>query len=215
METSQELLRKGFLQLGVAHSDSVIAAFITYLRELKKWNRAYNLTALESERDIIIKHFFDSLLYLTFIEEEKSICDVGSGAGFPGIPLAIVRPELAITLVEPSRKKCAFLKHLRRTLGLSSLEIIESRIEDVQDRSFDIILTRALFSIEELIKKAGHLLNRDGFFLLSKGPKLDEETKGLSPSLHYEVKTVPLPFTSLVRNLVKVSKRHTPASPAH
>lgn len=205
METAQELLTAGLTSLSIAPERRIVDSFVRYLSELKKWNRAYNLTALESDKDIIVKHFLDSLLYLVYIEGKKSVCDVGSGAGFPGVPLAIVRPELAVTLVEPSRKKCAFLKHLRRALGIASLEVVESRVEEVRGRSFDIVATRALFSINELIRKGRHLVAREGFFLFSKGPKLDDELRELPPEAQCEIKRIALPLSQLSRSLVKVA----------
>lgn len=206
METAQELLTAGLPPLGIAPEKRIVDSFTRYLSELKKWNRAYNLTAVEGDREIVIKHFFDSLLYLAFIGPgPKSVCDVGSGAGLPGLPLAIVRADLAVTLVEPSRKKCAFLRHMKKTLALASVEVVESRAEDLRGRTFDVVLTRALFSVGELIKRGRHLVGPEGSFLLSKGPKLEQELKDLPPHAFCEQKSVPLPFTQIERTLVKVS----------
>ncbi len=208
METDQELLINGLNELGIKPANAVIRHFILYLHELKKWNRAYSLTAINDNRDIIIKHFMDSLLYLKAIPEGLwSICDVGSGAGFPGLPMAIVRPDISVTLVEPSRKKTAFLKHMKRTLSLSNVVVIVSRVEDVKDSTFDIAVTRALFSIGDFIKKAGPILKEGGFLVLNKGPKFEEEIKDLPAHTHirYEIIPVSLPLTALQRSLIKVS----------
>lgn len=205
MEGKEDLLISGLRELKIEPSDFVISSFNTYLHELKKWNLAYNLTALKRDEDIIIKHFLDSILYLMVIPEGGwNICDIGSGAGFPGIPIAIVRPELHLTIIEPARKKAAFLRHLKRTLFLSNAEILEKKVEDVTDRTFDIALTRALFSITDLIKKAGHVLKKDGFFVLSKGPKFEAEIKRISCNVKLEIITVTLPGTSLQRYIIKV-----------
>ena len=97
---SRELLKKGLDELSFLCSEEQINAFMTYLSELKKWNRAYNLTALKTDRDIIIKHFLDSILYLKVIPEKTlKIADAGTGAGFPGIPIKIMKPEIEITLI--------------------------------------------------------------------------------------------------------------------
>lgn len=202
----EKLLISGLKELGIEPSDTIISRFDKYLLELKKWNRAYNLTSLKSDEDIIIKHFFDSLLYLKVIPEGQwSICDIGSGAGFPGIPMAIVKPELSLALIESSRKKAAFLRHIKRTLLLNNIEVLESRVEDVKNRLFDIAITRALFSIKDLIKKAGHILKREGFFLLNKGPKFEDEIISLPDNVKLEVITITLPYTSLQRYLIKVN----------
>ncbi|MCL4457229.1 MAG: 16S rRNA (guanine(527)-N(7))-methyltransferase RsmG [Nitrospirae bacterium] len=200
-----KILKKGFSELGIKAADDIPGKFETYLHELKKWNRAYNLTALKDDEEIITKHFLDSLLYLKVIPEgQLSICDIGSGAGFPGIPMAIVRPELTVALIEPSRKKTAFLRHMKNRLSLQNIEVIESRIEDVKDRLFDIAVTRALFSVGDLIKKAGHILKEDGFFVLNKGPKFEDEIKDISGDVKFEIFPIALPGASLQRNLIKV-----------
>src|SRR5208282_5320201 len=139
--------------LDVSVQADTVDRFLSYLFELKKWNRAYNLTALKSDRDIIAKHFFDSLLFLkVFPEDSGNVCDVGSGAGFPGIPIAIVRPDISITLIEPSRKKCAFLRNIKKVINLNNVAVLEARVEDMKDSDFfNIAVTRALFSINEFI----------------------------------------------------------------
>lgn len=202
----RELLINGLVELGITPSEGSLNCFNQYLHELKKWNRAYNLTALTKDEDIITKHFFDSLLYLKIIPEGQwGICDIGSGAGFPGMPMAIVSPKLRITLIEPSRKKSAFLRHMKKILSIDNVEVIESRVEDVKDRLFDIVVTRALFSISDLIKRAGHVLKKDGFFVLNKGPKFEDEISCLPDNVKFEVSTVILPCTPLQRNLIKVN----------
>lgn len=194
---------KGLKELGIEPSDTVINQFERYLFELKKWNKAYNLTGLKNDDDIIVKHFFDSLLYLKAIPKGKiDICDIGSGAGFPGIPMAIINPEINMTLIEPSRKKATFLKHLKKILVLNNIEVFDQRIEDVRDRLFDIAVTRALFSIRDLIKKAGHVLNKNGFFVLNKGPKFKDEISCLPENIKIDVITLTLPTTSLQRYLI-------------
>ncbi len=206
MEKERQILTEGLIELGIDPAAAVIGRFELYLRELKKWNKTYNLTAITDDREIIIKHFLDSLLYLKSIPDScHALCDVGSGGGFPGIPIAIVRPDLLITLLEPSRKKIAFLRQIRRLLSLQNVEILNFRAEEIVDSQFDAVVTRATFSIADLIKKAGHLLKPEGFFLLNKGPKFDQEIGKLPPSVRFEVMTVSLSKADLTRNLIKVA----------
>ncbi len=206
METEQELLRKGLLELGVTVQEDTVVRFLSYLFELKKWNRAYNLTALKNDRDIIIKHFFDSLLFLkAFPRDSGTACDVGSGAGFPGIPIAIVRPDISIVLIEPSRKKCAFLRNIKKVINLNNVEVVEARVEDIKDSDFNIAMTRALFSINEFIKKTKHVVKKNGCFIVSKGPKFQDELREMPPYAHFEQITAILPLTSLQRHLIKVA----------
>jgi 16S rRNA (guanine527-N7)-methyltransferase len=205
-----ELLRDGIIELGLTPSKQQINAFMVYLSELKKWNRAYNLTGLENDKDIIIKHFFDSLLYLKAISEgEIRVADVGSGAGFPGIPIKIMRPEIEMYLIEPSRKKSAFLRHIIRRLELKRIEVIEKRIEEIKvnqelAQPFDIALTRALFSIKDFLKKASHIVKTGGILILNKGPKVKEEITMIR-DIKYEIVPLPLPLSNITRKIVVVS----------
>jgi len=207
-EKIKEFLYEGLKELGIKPSDSIISQFAIYIRELKKWSRTYNLTAIKEDRDIVIKHFLDSLLYLTAIPEGRwNICDIGSGAGFPGVPMAIVKPELNITLNEPSRKRAAFLRHIKRILSLNNVEVLQCRVEDIKDRLFDIAVTRALFSIKDLIKKAGHILKRDGFFVLSKGLVADKEFKNIPENIKCEVMATVMLAGILQRKIIKCGKK--------
>jgi 16S rRNA (guanine527-N7)-methyltransferase len=206
-----EILRDGIIELGFTASKEQINAFMTYLSVLKKWNKAYNLTSLEKNEDIIIKHFLDSLLYLkAILEGEIRIADVGSGAGFPGIPIKIIRPETEIFLIEPSRKKSAFLRHVIRQLKLKGIEVIEKRIEETRVShelpfAVDVAVTRALFSIRDFIKKAKPIVREGGILILNKGPKVQEELKVLK-DMKYEILTLGLPMSDIKRHIVTISK---------
>ncbi|MEW6003057.1 MAG: 16S rRNA (guanine(527)-N(7))-methyltransferase RsmG [Nitrospirota bacterium] len=206
----KELFREGLDELGYIPEPGLISHFMTYLIELKKWSRVYNLTGLKKDEDIVIKHFFDSLLYLKAIPSgEIKVADVGSGAGFPGIPLKIIRPEIKMYLIEPSRKKSAFLRHMVRTLSLKKIEVIEKRIEDVgRDQetplSVDAAVTRALFSIKDFVKKVSQIVKEGGILILSKGPTVKEELKDLK-NITYEILNIRLPLSNITRNIVKVS----------
>jgi 16S rRNA (guanine527-N7)-methyltransferase len=206
MHESSDLLRKGLDMLRLPYTGGQINAFLVYLAELKKWNRAYNLTGLKTEEDIVIKHFLDSLLFLKVLPADaQSIADVGSGAGFPGIPIKIMRQDLSMVLIEPSQKKARFLEHVQRTLGIAGLDIMNKRIEDVEDLRVDAALTRALFSMKEFISKADTILKENGVCILSKGPKVEEELRELHGR---EVcrEDIPLPFQKGSRHLVVIRK---------
>ena len=207
MKDATELLTKGLELLRIPYSGGQIEAFLLYLAELKKWNRAYSLTALKTDADIVIKHFLDSLLFLKVLPlYVKSIADVGSGAGFPGIPLKIIRPDIEIVLIEPVQKKALFLEHMQRQLKVGGLSVRNCRIEDMHDLLVDAAVTRALFSVAEFIGKAERILGINGVLILSKGPKLDDELKGLETSAITRQDIV-LPFEQSIRHLVIVEKR--------
>jgi 16S rRNA (guanine527-N7)-methyltransferase len=206
----KELFRKGLKELGYIPETDRLNAFMTYLTELKKWNKAYNLTGLKKDNDIIIKHFLDSLLYLKVIPGgEIKVADVGSGAGFPGIPIKIIRPEIDMYLIESSGKKSAFLKHIIRELQLKKIEVIEKRIEETKVNqqipvSVDVAVTRALFTVKDFIKKASHIVKQGGMLILNKGPKVKEELK-IIKDIKYKILTVSLPLSDIRRYIVIVN----------
>jgi 16S rRNA (guanine527-N7)-methyltransferase len=203
---ASELLLKGFKTLGLDLTGVQADAFGAYLHELKRWGRAYSLTSLKTDEDIIVKHFIDSCLYLKALPADvHSVADVGSGAGLPGLPLKIMRPELEVFLIESSSKKSSFLRHMLRTLKLEGIECIEGRVEDIKDIEVDAVLTRALFSVGDFIKKAGHIVRPGGIFVLSKGPKVEGELEGAA--FEYETMEIGLPLTDIKRTLVMVRKQ--------
>lgn len=200
-----ELLLRGLESLGVCPNREQTGSFMAYLDELKRWNRAYSLTGLKTDEEIIVKHFLDSCLYLEVLGPSiSSLADVGSGAGFPGIPVKIMMPEAEVCLIEPSRKKSAFLRHIIRTLGLKGVTVTEERIEGVKGMEVDAALTRALFRVEDFVRKAAHIVRENGLFVLSKGPKVREELKG--SDLRYDLRVMPLPLSDIKRYFVIIRK---------
>lgn len=201
---AEELIRQGLKALGIPYSKDQVDKFLTYLAELKKWNKAYNLTGLKTDRDIIIKHFFDSLLFLKVLPSNVvSAADIGSGAGFPGIPVKIVAPQLMILLVEPVGKKVIFLRHICSKLALNGIKIIDKRIEEAEGIKVDAAMTRALCNVRDFIEKMEGHINEGGILILSKGPKLREELKGLEMR-DITVSDYKLPFDETIRHLVVV-----------
>lgn len=209
---AEELLMKGCQDLDIPVSGDQIKAFMVYLSELRKWTRTYNLTALKSDRDIIVKHFLDSLLYLKVLPSDAvALADAGSGAGFPGVPLKIVRPDMDISLIEASRKKTAFLRHIIRMLRLGGIDVVEQRIEKLgraYERKFDAIISRATFSIPEFIDIACPYVKEGGRLILNKGPRVQEELNELQDSrfagAEYEVRSLTLPIENVQRHLVSL-----------
>ena len=198
-------LAEGLRALGLDHGAETVGAFMAYLAELKKWNRVHNLTALRTDREIVLKHFLDSALYLSVLPQEVAwVADVGSGAGFPGIPIKLLRPALRVTLIEPGSKKAAFLRHMMRVLKLKDVQCVQQRVQDVTAVQADAVLTRATFSVADFMERASHVLGPGGLFVLSKGPKASAETEGMGP----ELKVVPLgiPMSDITRNMIVVRK---------
>ncbi len=206
MNKADDLLKEGLEELGIYYSAKQINAFITYLDELKKWNKAHNLTGLKTDSDIIVKHFLDSLLFLKVLPENiETVADIGSGAGFPGIPMKIINTKLKVFLIEPVHKKTVFLKHISNKLGLKDIDVIDRRIEDIKGIKVDAAVTRALFSIKKFIFKTKDMLNENGILILSKGPKLDEELKNLVLE-DISMIDIKLPFLNITRHMVMIKK---------
>ena len=174
-------LSEGAAEIGIRLGPSELDLFSLYHRELLLWNQRINLVSQQTSREIVIRHFVDSLTPLPWIERpEGLLIDIGSGGGFPGIPLRIALPNLHLTLVESSRKKTSFLAHIVRTLRLDNVTIIRERVEALIDEpacagAFDTVLSRAAFKLPELIRMASFFLKPDGLLIALKGPDPQEE----------------------------------------
>jgi len=201
----RELLKRGLRDFGYELDTELLNAFMAYLIELKKWNKAYNLTAIKKDEDIITKHFLDSLLYTKVMPGGAlKVADIGSGAGFPGIPIKIIRPEIKMYLVESSVKKSLFLRHIVKLLKIKNVEVMEERVENIKESlCVDVAMTRALFTIEDFIKKVSHIVREGGILIHSKGPKVKEELQKLK-DIRYEIIPCTLPLTQIKRYIVTV-----------
>jgi 16S rRNA (guanine527-N7)-methyltransferase len=142
-----------------------------YIEELIRWNQKINLTAINTPTDILIKHFFCSLSYLKAFTPgpDLRVLDIGTGAGFPGMPIKLYCPEIYLTLLEPSQKKLSFLKHIGRLFQLKNIRYLSLPVEHLnEDGSFDLALTRAFGPLSRLAKKAGTVLRPGGLLLVRK-----------------------------------------------
>jgi 16S rRNA (guanine527-N7)-methyltransferase len=178
--TGKNLLISGAEELGCPLTDEQAKQLFLYLDELKKWNRKINLTAITGERDMVIKHLLDSLSYLQGFAAgpELRLLDMGSGAGFPAIPIKIVRPSLSVTLVDSVKKKASFLRHVVRLLQLKATEVMDMRTDELPgsyNGAFDIVTARAFADMPSALAAGVPLLKIGGMMVLSRGP---EETIG-------------------------------------
>ncbi len=148
--------------------------FSAHATELIKWTRKINITTITDPIEVASNHFLDSLVPAQFIPPEAAMLDIGSGGGFPGIPLKVLLPKLSVTLIDASRKKISFLKHVIRTLGLNDIEALHMRAEDLAVHPsyinrFDVIISRALSSLEIFVRLALPLLACGGVIIALKG----------------------------------------------
>jgi 16S rRNA (guanine527-N7)-methyltransferase len=180
-KTLLHTLSEGAAQIGIRLGQTELDLFATYHEELLLWNRRINLVSEKSSREIAIRHFLDSLTVAPCIDRpEGLLIDIGSGAGFPGIPLRIALPELQLMLVESSRKKTSFLSQIVRTLPLEGVTVVRERIEALIGEkalagSFDTVLSRAAFKLPQLIRMASFFLKPGGNLIAMKGSDPQEE----------------------------------------
>lgn len=174
------LISESAQHFGIHMDPELLNLFAAYAAELIAWNKKINLTAITKPPDIAVKHVVDSLVPSRYIPKNASLLDMGSGAGFPGIPLAILMPSVSVTLVDASRKKVSFLKHVSRILNLPNVEAHQCRAQDISQnrnmrRVYDIIISRALFPLTEFVSVSLPLISESGGILAMKGKKEKEE----------------------------------------
>ena len=203
-ERFEENLQGSLSQLGVSLNEGQVKQFYQYLHLYQKWSQKMNLSSIHDEKEIIIKHFADSLVGLSLLGGVKTIADVGTGAGFPGIPLKIIQPLLEVFLFESKEKKVFFLKQLTRTLRLKKTKVIHMSIgmdsqkelsSIFQDKRLDAVFFRALKPDIEILESIRPYLSEKGRFYLYEGKNFDVESfnKELKPSFSVHiVKTVVL-----------------------
>ena len=172
-------LHKQLTQNHLQFSEPVIAKLTGYLLLLEKWNQVYNLTSIRNPNQMIPKHILDSLSISPYLQGTR-ILDVGTGAGLPGIPLALTHPNCHFTLLDSNGKKTRFLTHVKQQLGVSNIDIIQKRVEQFRvDICFDTIVTRAFTSLTDFFQKTHHLACQTGVFLSMKGQYPTQEMNNL------------------------------------
>ncbi len=177
-------------------------ALLSYLALLGKWNKTFNLTAIHEPERMLTHHILDSLALTPYVTE-GTLLDVGSGAGFPGIPLAIVRPELAVTVMDASQKKCGFMQQAAIELGLTNVTVVHARVEAYRaSRPYTQIVSRAFSDLAEFVRLSAHLLAPGGVWLAMKGVYPQAEIDQLKAAR--VVRTLPLqvPGLNAERNLI-------------
>jgi 16S rRNA (guanine527-N7)-methyltransferase len=230
-----ELLREGAKELGLVLDPQHLAAFECYYRELDSWNQRFNLTSVSGYAEVQHKHFLDSLTCLLALPQTPSagaipdtmplqrpsgamwVVDVGSGAGFPGIPLKIMLPECKLTLIEATGKKVVFLQHIVATLELTNVEVLSARAEDVarlpeHREQYDLVLARAVARLATLVEYCLPLCRPGGRMVAQKGEAAMEEAEEAARAIRVLggaaacVKPVVLPGVWHAHHLVVVDK---------
>lgn len=173
-----DILAREAASIGLTLSTQEIGAFECYADELKKWNNKVNLTAIIKDREIAIKHFVDSLHLTPHLSAGDRLLDIGSGAGFPIIPVKIIRPDISMVSVDAVAKKINFQRHIIRVLHLRNIEAVHARIEEfhkTRSNSFTVITSRAFTRIDHFVALAAPLLAEDGVLIAMKGEQAEQE----------------------------------------
>lgn len=221
-EWMQELKQKAN-QMHIILSDTKLEEFYQYMQLLQTWNEKMNLTAITDEKEILFKHFIDSLSILPYIEQANCILDVGTGAGFPGIPLKIVQEDKQITLLDALQKRITFLEEVIKTLGLSKIEAKHGRAEEFvkekgQREGYDVVTSRAVARLSVLLEYMLPFVKVGGLCVCMKSEKITEELEEAKKAIELlggkiqRVEEIRLPQSDMIRKIVIIQKiKNTPS----
>jgi 16S rRNA (guanine527-N7)-methyltransferase len=202
----KKILRNGTLQLGINLSPKQLKMFMVVMNNLKKWNDKINLTTITSNQSIIVKHFLDSLSIHTYINKQ-TIADVGTGAGFPSLPLAIIYPQKHFFLIEKNNKKIVYLKYIKNLLNLSNVHIIKKRVEKITKYRFQMCISRAFSSLCDIYVLSENPCFSKSLFLAMKGVNFQNDMINLSKICdNSEVFELNVPYLEQKRYLIRFHK---------
>jgi 16S rRNA (guanine527-N7)-methyltransferase len=197
-------LEQGLRAMGISLEAPAQAKLLAYLQLIGKWNKVHNLTAVREPGQMVVLHLLDSLSVLPHLAGARTVLDVGTGAGLPGIPLAIARPDLAVTLLDSSHKKATFLRQAKAELALPNVEVACERVESWQPAAlFDVVVSRAFAELADFVVQASHLVAPGGAMLAMKGVYPFEELARVPASHRVEnVVALTVPTLEAQRHLV-------------
>lgn len=203
--TLEKRLEQGLREMGIDLAPVIRQKLLKFLQYLEKWNRTYNLTAVRDPEQMVPRHLLDSLSVLSYLQGSR-VLDIGTGAGLPGIPLALARPALAFTLLDSNAKKTRFVTQAVHELGLKNVQVVQERVEKFHPaEKFDTLIARAFASIPDMLAASRHLCAPRGRFLLMKGVFPQEELAVVTDGYQAEVKALHVPGLDAARHLVIVT----------
>lgn len=199
-------LDAGLAGLAIEASEAQRDRLLALIPLLVKWSRAYNLTAVREPRQMVTRHLLDSLAAAPFVRGRR-VLDVGTGAGFPGLPLAIVQPDRDFTLLDSHAKKLRFIDHVADALELGNVRSAHARVERYSDEAgFDTVICRAFASLADFVAGAGHLAKPDGVLLALKGRRPDEEIAALPAGWTAAARPLAVPGLDETRHAIEMTK---------
>ena len=185
-------IAEGATAMGLELDGDAIGKLATYLELVEKWNRVHNLTAVREPSQMVTLHLLDSLSIAPHVATAATLLDVGTGAGLPGIPLAIARPSLRVALLDSSHKKCAFLQQAKTELSLANVEVVCDRVENWKPaQRFDVVVSRAFSDLVDFVEQAKHLVAPGGRLMAMKGVYPFEEIARM-PASHRVAQVIEL-----------------------
>ncbi len=204
MDRCYGLLESGLNELGLSIAVDKINTLLAFVTLIEKWNKTYNLTSIRNKEDMVILHILDSLAILPFLKGSR-ILDIGTGAGLPGIPLALYAPDFEFVLLDSNAKKTRFVQQAILELELNNVHVHHARVETFEDDpGFDTIISRAFSSLQDFLVMSEHLLRENGKLLAMKGQHPKEELEQLA--MPWETITVHVPGIKAERCIVQIEK---------
>ena len=210
--TKEEFI-KYLEELNIYPTEEQLEKLDKFYKLLLEWNEKINLTRIVEEKEVYLKHFYDSLTITKEVDlsTKETLCDVGTGAGFPGIVLKIIYPDLKVTLIDSLQKRVNYLNEIIKDLELTNIEAIHSRGEDYKG-SFDVVTSRAVANIEKLVDYTMHLVSKDGVFIAMKGDIDKELTNSVDKKISKKYQIIKinrfkLPIEESERSLVVIKNK--------
>ena len=205
-------------EINIVFTEEELQKFYKYMQLLIEWNEKINLTAIVEPEEIILKHFIDSLTILKYIDKDKTLIDIGTGAGFPGIPVKIMRPDIEVTLLDSLNKRIYFLEEVINQLGLKNIETVHARIEEYGKNreyreSYDIATSRAVANLTTLSEYMLPMVKVGGISICMKGSEIEEEFSKSQRAIDIlggkiqKVDTFTLPKSDNKRNIIIIEKK--------
>jgi 16S rRNA (guanine527-N7)-methyltransferase len=203
MENCRQILLQGMDELAIPIDAKQLELLLAFIKLIEKWNKAYNLTAVRQPEDMARLHILDSLAVLPFVKGQR-VAEIGTGAGLPGMPLAMFLPEVEFSLVDSNSKKTRFVQQAILELKLKNVSVLHRRVEDIQAQPvFSTVIMRAFASLQDIMQLTRHLIDEQGILLAMKGQQSNQELEAMT--VPYSIIPVHVPGVEAERCLIQIA----------